>query len=69
MKALCKCGHDGREHGLFGCDICGCSRCDVLHERILDSDRIRKQMMQLAAAEAEARLHTVAIQPAVDRTA
>ena len=68
MKALCKCGHDGREHGLFGCDICGCSRCDVLHERLLDSDRIRKQMTQLAAAEAEAKLQPVVIH-AIDQTA
>ena len=69
---LCKCGHSVYDHGLSGCDCCGCGLpegMDVLHRRLLQSDRIRKQMTQLAAAEAEQRLQPVTIQPAVERSA
>lgn len=66
---ICKCGHSVYDHGLFGCDCCGCSRCTALEQRLLDSDRIRKTMTQLAAAEAAAKLQPVVIHPAVERTA
>jgi hypothetical protein len=69
VVTLCKCGHSVYDHGLFGCDCCGCSRDTQLSDRLIASDRIRKTMAQLAAAEAEQKLQPVTIQPAVERSA
>ena len=66
---ICKCGHSVYSHGLFGCDCCGCTGPNILHQRLLESDRIRKACAQLAAADAAEKLQPVVIHTAVERSA